>query len=211
MDAEPVVFVVDDDPSVLKALTRLLGGEGFHTMPFASPVQFLRDHDPDVPGCIILDFAMPGFNGLELQKHLGRIAERQPIIFVSGQSDIPISVSAMKGGAADFLTKPVDAALLIPAVRSALRRSALARQRHAEGELLQGRFAALTSRERAVFERVVEGRLNKQIAGELGIAEKTVKVHRGHVMEKMQARSIAELVQMAGRLDALKGKAGESK
>jgi FixJ family two-component response regulator len=211
MDAEPVVFVVDDDPSVLKALTRLLGGEGFQTRPFASALQFLRAHDPDVPGCIILDFAMPGFNGLELQKKLGRIAERQPIIFVSGQSDIPISVSAMKGGAADFLTKPVDAALLIPAVRSALRRSALARERHAEGELLRERFSALTSRERAVFELVVKGRLNKQIAADLGIAEKTVKVHRGHVMDKMQVRSVAELVQMAGRLDAFKGTAGESK
>jgi FixJ family two-component response regulator len=211
MDAEPVVFVVDDDPSVLKALTRLLSGEGFQTRPFASALQFLRAHDPDVPGCIILDFAMPGFNGLELQKQLGRIAERQPIIFVSGQSDIPISVSAMKGGAADFLTKPVDAALLIPAVQSALRRSALARERHAEGELLRERFSALTSRERAVFELVVKGRLNKQIAADLGIAEKTVKVHRGHVMDKMQVRSIAELVQMAGRLDAFKGTAGESK
>ena len=113
MDAEPVVFIVDDDPSVLKALTRLLSGEGFHIRPFASPAEFLRNHDPQVPGCIILDFAMPGFNGLQLQKHLGRIAERQPIIFVSGQSDIPISVSAMKGGASDFLTKPVDAASLI--------------------------------------------------------------------------------------------------
>jgi len=210
MDAESVVFVVDDDPSVLKALTRLLSGEGFRTRPFASPAQFLRDHDPDVPGCIILDFAMPGFNGLELQKHLGGIAERQPIIFVSGQSDIPISVSAMKGGAADFLTKPVDAAVLIPAVRSALRRSAVARERHAESELLQARFSALTSRERSVFELVVKGRLNKQIAGDLGIAEKTVKVHRGHVMGKMRAQTVAELVQMGGRLDALKAAAGES-
>src|SRR5262245_12668657 len=129
MDAEPVVFIVDDDPSVLKALTRLLSGEGFHARPFASPTQFLRDHDSNVPGCIILDFAMPGFNGLELQKHIGRIAERQPIIFVSGQSDVPISVSAMKNGAADFLTKPVDAALLISAVKSALRRSVVARER----------------------------------------------------------------------------------
>jgi FixJ family two-component response regulator len=200
MDAKPVVFIVDDDPSVLKALTRLLSGEGFHTRPFANPAQFLRDHDSRVPGCIILDFAMPGFNGLQLQKHLGRIAERQPIIFVSGQSDIPISVSAMKGGASDFLTKPVDAALLIPAVRFALRRSEAARERHREGELLEQRHALLTPRERSVFELVVNGRLNKKIADDLGIAEKTVKVHRGHMMEKMQAQSLAELVRMAERI-----------
>ena len=153
-----------------------------------------------MPGCIILDFQCPASNGLQLQKHLGRIAERQPIIFVSGQSDIPISVSAMKGGASDFLTKPVDAASLILAVRSALRRSEAARERHREGELLEQRYAALTSRQRAVFELVVKGRLNKQIADDLGIAEKTVKVHRGQLMEKMQAQSLAELVRMAERL-----------
>ena len=153
-----------------------------------------------VPGCIILDFAMPGFNGLQLQKHLGRIAERQPIIFVSGQSNIPISVSAMKGGASDFLTKPVDAALLIPAVRFALRRSEAARERHRQGELLKQRHAAPDAAGTFSLRAGGEGSLNKQIADDLGIAENTVKVHRGHMKEKMQAQSLAELVRMAERL-----------
>jgi FixJ family two-component response regulator len=197
----PTVFLVDDDPSVLRALTRLLDSEGFKTCPFATPQSFLDHHDPDLLGCIILDVAMPDLTGLELQSRLGASGEgAQPIIFISGQSDIPTSVSAMRQGAIDFLTKPVDAPVLLAAVRTAIERSESSLKSRRERQSLEGRFASLTPREKQVFTGVVAGRLNKQIAGDLGIVEKTVKVHRASVMQKMCVRTFADLVHLADRI-----------
>jgi FixJ family two-component response regulator len=197
--AAPVVFLVDDDQSALKALTRLLKVEGFETRPFSSSASFLEGHDPDVPGCIVLDVAMPEMNGLELQKVLTSARRAQPVVFISGASDIPTSVSAMKGGAVDFLTKPVTHKGLIRAVEQAIRRNQELRQSETELETIKDRLSKLTPREKAVFTQVVTGRLNKQIAANLGIVEKTVKVHRGRMMRKMGVRTLAELVQLADR------------
>ncbi|TIN48117.1 MAG: response regulator transcription factor [Mesorhizobium sp.] len=199
-DQSPTVFLVDDDPSVLRALTRLLALEGFSPRPYASAQSFLDDHDPDLPGCIILDVAMPGVSGLELQNRLGASETNQPIIFISGQSDIPISVSAMKGGASDFLTKPVDDSVLLAAVEAALDRSKQTLNSRREHTAIKGRFAKLSGREKEVFVGVAAGMLNKQIADKLGIAEKTVKVHRGRTMRKMDVRTLAELVLVADRI-----------
>ncbi|WP_419697226.1 response regulator transcription factor (plasmid) [Mesorhizobium muleiense] len=200
-DQSPTVFLVDDDPSVLRALTRLLALEGFNPRPYASAQSFLEEHDPDLPGCIILDVAMPGESGLELQSRLcASQAGGQPIIFISGQSDIPISVSAMKGGASDFLTKPVDDFVLLSAVRIAIDRCKDTLRSRRERASIKDRFAKLSAREKEVFSGVVAGMLNKQIANKLGIAEKTVKVHRGRTMRKMAARSLAELVLAADRI-----------
>jgi len=201
IDPSPTVFLVDDDPSVLRALTRLLDAEGFETRPFATPQSFLDQYDPSLPGCIILDVAMPDLTGLELQSRLGTAdAAMQPIIFISGQSDIPTSVSAMRQGAFDFLTKPVDDTVLLATVRTAIERSQSTLTSRQERMSLEGRFAGLTFREKEVFAGVVAGLMNKQIAGSLGIVEKTVKVHRARVMQKMGVRTLAELVHLADRL-----------
>jgi FixJ family two-component response regulator len=197
----PVVFVVDDDTAILKALARLIVANGLEAQTFASPAAFLEAHDPQVPGCAVLDVAMPGLNGLELQEALTDRDVMRPVVFITGRGDIPTSVRAMKAGAVDFLTKPVEERALLCAVDVAIRNDAEARAHRAAMDTMRRCCAMLTARELQVFAHVVAGQLNKQIAGHLGIAEKTIKVHRAHVMEKMQARSLADLVRMAERLE----------
>lgn len=193
----PTVFVVDDDASVLKGLSRLLRAAGFQAATFASPEEFLSRLDPAVPGCLVLDVAMPGLDGLELQRRLTDMDCPLPIVFLTGQGDIPMSVRAMKGGAVDFLGKPVSDDEVLAAIDEALARDRAARRERAEMAAVQARVDTLTPREREVMALVVGGRLNKQIAAELGTVEKTIKVHRARVMQKMQARSLAELVRLA--------------
>jgi FixJ family two-component response regulator len=198
-NAVPTVSVVDDDPAVLKSLKRLLRSANLKVETFSSPQEFLARRDPGTPGCLVLDVAMPGLNGLELQEALAATGDEWSIVFLTGHGDIPTSVKAMKGGAADFLTKPVKADDLLKAVRSAIENDGIRRQARAEIDEIRERIATLTPREREVLAYVISGRLNKQIAGELGTVEKTVKVHRAHVMEKMRVRSVAELVRLAER------------
>jgi RNA polymerase sigma factor (sigma-70 family) len=195
----PMVYVVDDEPAVLKAITRLLGAAGYRTAAFSSPQIFLEQYNGDARGCLLLDVSMPGLNGIQLQQALIEKHCALPIIFLTGRGDIPTSVEAMKQGAVDFLTKPVDAAALIAAVEQAFAQEAAARASHEEIAALRQRLANLTPREHEVLGHVIAGRLNKQIAQVLGTTEKTVKVHRARVMEKMQAQSLAELVRLAGR------------
>jgi len=201
----PTVFVVDDDPAVLKSLSRLLRSAHLVAATFTSPREFLDRHDPDAPGCLVLDVAMPGLNGLELQQAMATSGHERPIVFLTGHGDIPMSVQAMKRGAVDFLTKPVNDADLLQAVRVAVEKDRLQRQTHAEVADIQRCLAALTPREREVLEHVVAGQLNKQIAYDLGTVEKTIKVHRGQVMKKMRAQSVAELVRLAERV-GIRGK-----
>jgi len=198
-DASQMVFLIDDEPSVLKALARVIGATGFRTASFSSPQSFLEQYEPAARGCIVLDVSMPGFTGLELQQALIEKNCSLPIVFLTARGDIPTSVRAMKHGAVDFLTKPVDDNDLIAAVDRALAREATDHVRRAQITELQMRFSTLTSREQEVLGHVIAGRLNKQIAAVLGTTEKTVKVHRARVMEKMQAASLADLVRMAGR------------
>jgi len=190
------VFLVDDDRRVLNSLTRLLQSEGWQTRSFASPEVFLAAHDPEVPGCLVLDLVMPGMSGLLLQHELARLNQQRPILFLSGRAEISACVAAMKSGAVDFLTKPVEDTTLLRAVRSAIDRDAARRRLAADGEQLHQRLASLTERERQVVDGVVAGLLNKQIAGRLGIVEKTVKVHRAHAIAKLGAHSTAELVRL---------------
>ena len=197
-DAAPCVRVVDDDASVLKALGRLLRAAGFAVRTFPSPQVFLNEHDATAPGCVVLDLSMPGVDGLQIQRALSHAGDGCPIVFISGHGDIASSVSAMKAGAVDFLTKPFDAQRLLGAVRTAVEKDRAARATRAERSSIGMRMAALTPREREVMAQVCTGRLNKQIAADLGIAEKTVKVHRARVMKKMVAGSVAELVQLVG-------------
>jgi len=198
-DEAPTIFLVDDDPSILRALTRLLRAGGHAVSAFRSPREFLAQHDPAVPGCVVLDLAMPGLNGLELQTALAASGCERPIIFVSGHGDVPSSVRAMKAGAVDFLTKPVSEEILLAAIRRAIDRDRLMRQARAELDAIGERLNTLTPREREVLQHVVSGQLNKQIAADLGTALKTVKIHRGRMMEKMGVRSVAELVRQADR------------
>ena len=197
-DASHMVFLIDDEPSVLKALARVIGATGFRTASFSSPQSFLEQYEPAARGCLVLDVSMPGFTGLELQQALIEKNCSLPIVFLTGRGDIPTSVRAMKHGAVDFLTKPVDDNDLIAAVDRALAREATDHVRRAQITELQMRFSTLTSREQEVLGHVIAGRLNKQIAAVLGTTEKTVKVHRARVMEKMQAQSLAELVRLSG-------------
>ena len=198
-DPAPTVYLVDDDVSVLRGLGRLLAAAGMKVAAFDSPREFLGRLDPAAAGCLVLDVAMPGLNGLELQQALAAKGSVLPIVFLTGRGDIPISVEAMKRGAADFLTKPVDDEELLAAIRNAFERNRASRRAREERAQIEERLARLTAREREVLERVVTGRLNKQIAAELGIVEKTIKVHRAHVMEKMGVRTLAELVRLSGR------------
>jgi len=199
MNSPATVFIVDDDPAVLKSLSRLLRSAGLAVATFPSPREFLDRHDPALPGCLVLDIAMPGLNGLELQQELVARGHELPIIFLTGHGDIPMSVQAMKRGAVDFLTKPVDDEALLKAVSVALEKDRHQRQVRAGIAEIQQRLATLTPREREVLEHVIAGQLNKQTAGDLGTAEKTIKVHRARVMEKMKVDSVAELVRLCER------------
>jgi FixJ family two-component response regulator len=198
-DPAPTVYLVDDDASVLRGLSRLLAAAGMKVAAFDSPREFLQGLDPAAPGCLVLDVAMPGLSGPDLQQALAARRSELPIVFLSGHGDIPTSVQAMKRGAADFLTKPVDEEVLLAAIRNALERDRALRGAREELARIERRLATLTPREREVLERVVDGRLNKQIAAELGTVEKTIKVHRASVMQKMGVRTLADLVRLAGR------------
>jgi FixJ family two-component response regulator len=194
------VFIVDDDPAVLTSLSRLLRSAGLTVESFGSPQEFLDQHNPHAPGCLVLDVAMPGLNGLELQEALTKQGSAIPIIFLTGYGTVPDSVKAMKGGALDFLSKPVDEKDLLAAIHLAIEKDGLARQARAEIDEIQERLKSLTPREHEVMTHVVSGQLNKQIAFDLGTVEKTIKVHRARVMEKMKANSVAELVHLCERV-----------
>ena len=199
------VYLVDDEPGVLKALSRLLRARGYEVKPYFSPQLFLEEHDVAVPGCAILDVSMPGLDGLQLQRALTAAGGyHRPVVFVTGKGDIPTSVRAMKAGAIDFLTKPVKDKDLFEAVSSAEALDAESRRLHSELESIQAKVRTLTPREREVLTHVVAGRLNKQIAGDLGTAEKTIKVHRSRMMEKLGIRMVADLVRMAEKLNLSK-------
>ena len=195
-----IVFVVDDDISVRESLELLIQNEGWHPETFASAQEFLDCPRAGVSSCLVLDLSLPGLNGLELQKRIAVDRTDMPIIFITGHGDVPKTVQAMKGGAVEFLTKPFKDEVLLAAIRQALERSRLALAHEAEMRELRDRYASLTLRERQVMALVVSGLLNKQVGGELGISEITVKAHRGQVMQKMKAESVADLVKMAGRL-----------
>lgn len=197
---EATVFVVDDDPSVRRSTERLVRSMGFNVRTFASAKQFMDGVRVDGPACLVLDVHLPGQSGLDLQRELAQSGVQIPIIFISGHGSIPMSVRAMKEGAVEFLTKPTRSRDLLAAIRAAIDRDRAVRHARRETDTLRGRYARLTAREREVLALVVAGRLSKQIASELATTERTVKFHRAHVMEKMQADSVAELVRMAGQL-----------
>jgi len=198
--AKPLVFVVDDDIYVRESLELLIQDEGWQPETFASAQEFLTRPRALVPSCLLLDISLPGLNGLELQKRIAVERTDIPIIFITGYGDVPKTVQAMKAGAVEFLTKPFNDEVLLTAIRQALERSRLALAQKEEMQELQARYASLTPRERDVMGFVVSGLLNKQVAGELGITESTVKAHRGQVMLKMKANSVADLVKMTARL-----------
>ena len=200
-ELHPIVFLLDDEPAVVVALARMLQSSGFTVSPYTSAVEFLEAHDAETPGCLVADVRMPGMSGLELQRTLRARGIDRAIVFVTGQGDIPTTVQAMKAGAVTFLSKPVQRAELVAAVREALLRDAVGRAQHREREDLVRRLASLTPRERQVLELVATGMLNKQIAAELGAAEKTIKVHRGRIMEKMQVRTATALVGLLSRAE----------
>ena len=200
MDAEALVCVVDDDASMRESLQNLLRSVGLRVEVFASAQEFLHSTRPDVPSCLVLDVRLPGLSGLELQQRLAEGDMAMPIIFITGHGDIPMTVQAMKAGAVEFLSKPFRDQALLDAIQQALARDRAAHEQRAQSEELRRRYHSLTPRERDVLALVVTGLLNKQIAGELGTSEASVKVHRQHVMAKMGAGSLAELVRMADRL-----------
>ena len=199
-DVTPIVFVVDDDVSVRESLESLIRCEGWQPQTFASAQEFLDYPRVLVPNCLVLDVSLPGLNGLDLQRLVAAERTAMPIIFITGYGDVPMTVQAMKAGAVEFLTKPFNDDVLLTAIRAALERSRVALRQEAEMRVLRDRYALLSPRERQVMALVVSGLLNKQIGGELAISEITVKAHRGKVMQKMKADSLADLVTMAARL-----------
>jgi FixJ family two-component response regulator len=200
LQVTPIVFVVDDDVSVRESLELLIRCEGWLPAAFASAQEFLACPRALVPSCLVLDVSLPGLNGLDLQKRVTVERTDMPIIFITGHGDVPMTVQAMKAGAIEFLTKPFSDDVLLSAVRVALERSRVALSLEAEMRILRDCYASLSHRERQVMALVVSGLLNKQVGGELGISEITVKAHRGKVMQKMKANSLADLVKMAARL-----------
>jgi FixJ family two-component response regulator len=199
MRSEATVFLVDDEPSVLKAVARLLRSSGFNVETFRSPQEFLDGYDPNTTGCLVLDVAMPGLNGLDLQEALCSKAIELPIIFLTARGDIPMSVKAMKRGAVDFLQKPANDEELLQAIRTGIDRDVANRQVRADRLGIEQRLATLTAREKEVLRHIISGKPNKQVGADLGVVEKTIKVHRGRIMTKMNVRSLAELVRVTER------------
>lgn len=195
-----MVFILDDDISIREALCTLLRSVGLEVRTFPSAAEFLNAELPDVPACLVLDVRLPGLSGLDLQRELGRTGVEIPIIFISGHGDIPMTVRAMKAGAVEFLPKPVREQELLDAIAQAIDKDRAARRQRAEVAAVRVRYATLTPRENEVASKITRGLLNKQVAADLGVTEVTVKVHRRHIMEKMQASSLAELVLMIERL-----------
>jgi FixJ family two-component response regulator len=199
-ESDALIAIVDDDPSVRRGLQRLIRSAGWKAETFASAQEFLARPLADAPSCLVLDLQLPGLSGLHLQQRMAELGLDIPIVFLTGHGNIPASVQAMKAGAIEFLTKPVDEQNLLKAIQEAIERDRRTRQQQAEMHHLRGRYESLTAREQEVMQRVISGVLNKQIAGELSITEDTVKFHRGHVMRKMCADSLADLVRMAENL-----------
>jgi FixJ family two-component response regulator len=205
IEAQPVVYLLDDEESIVVSLGRMLRSSGFAIRGFTSAAEFLEAHDPEIPGCLVADVRMPGMSGLELQHALHDRGIDRSIVFITGRGDIATTVQAMKAGAVTFLAKPVQRADLVAAVREAISKDAETRAQHRERDEITRRLASLTPRERQVLELVATGMLNKQIAAELGAAEKTIKVHRGRIMGKMQVRTATALVGLLSRAEVAPG------